>query len=153
MISGNSSVLDESFLWSSASVEPGADIPLAEAEGRLTLQGGSLAALLRQVASALVAMRLFQALGAEVPSSMEGTDPGSSVVLADQAKLAVGPFVDLRFAGRARLAGLKGKYFIPQGREQRIARALQVLNAPAPSFIADSDTWKWAAQEADIEDV
>lgn len=153
MIGGNSSVLDEFFLGSSASVEPSPDVVPAEGEGCLTLQGGSLTALLRQVASALVAAHPVQVIGVEVSSSMESTDPGSSVVLADQQLFSVGFFVDSMLAARERLAHLKAKRFIPEGRELRIARALQVLNAPAPSFFADSETWKWAAQDADIEDL
>jgi predicted nucleic acid-binding protein len=52
-----------------------------------------------------------------------------------------------------KLAELKAKHFTPEGRKERIARALEILNSPGPSFKADRETWIWAAQEADIEDI
>lgn len=47
----------------------------------------------------------------------------------------------------------KAKHFTPEGREARIAKALQVLEAPAPSFALDRETWKWLAEDADLEDL
>lgn len=46
---------------------------------------------------------------------------------------------------------LKTKRFTPEGREDRIARALEILSLPGPSFKVDKETWIWAAQEAEIE--
>jgi len=52
-----------------------------------------------------------------------------------------------------RLAELKAKHFTPEGRKERIARALEILSLPGPSFKVDKETWRWAAQEAEIEDM
>ena len=52
-----------------------------------------------------------------------------------------------------RLAELKAKHFTPEGRKERIAKALEILSLPGPSFNVDKETWIWAAQEADIEDI
>jgi len=52
-----------------------------------------------------------------------------------------------------KLAELKAKHFTPEGREERIARALEILSLPGPSFKVDRKTWIWAAQDADIEDI
>jgi len=51
-----------------------------------------------------------------------------------------------------KLRELKAKRFTPEGREDRIARALEILSLPGPSFKVDKETWIWAAQEAEIED-
>lgn len=51
-----------------------------------------------------------------------------------------------------KLLELKAKHFTPEGREDRIARALEILSLPGPSFKVDKETWIWAAQEAEIED-
>jgi len=153
MIRGNSSVIDEPFVVSSASAGPSLDVESGEGERRLTLRGGTFTAVSRQIASSLLAAYFVHGLGAEVRSSMEIGVPGSSVVMAHEGQLVAGSFIDSRFAGRARLVRLKERYFTPEGREQRIAMALQALNAAGPSFMVDSATWKWAAQEADIEDM
>jgi hypothetical protein len=52
-----------------------------------------------------------------------------------------------------KLAGLKAKHFTPEGREERIAKALQVLETLPPSFALDRETWKWLAEDADLEDL
>ena len=52
-----------------------------------------------------------------------------------------------------KLAELKAKHFTPEGREERIARALEMLNMPGPSFNLDKETWLWVAQAAEIEDI
>jgi hypothetical protein len=52
-----------------------------------------------------------------------------------------------------KLAELKAKHFTHEGREERIAKALQVLEAPAPSFALDRETWKWLAEDAELEDL
>ena len=52
-----------------------------------------------------------------------------------------------------KLLELKAKHFTPEGREDRIARALEILSLPGPSFQLDKETWMWAAQQADIEDI
>lgn len=153
MIRGNSSVIEEPFVVSSASVGPSLDVASGEGERRLTLREGALTAVSRQIASGLLAAYFVQGIGTEVRSSIEIGVPGSSVVMAHEGQVPPGPFVDSRFAGRARLVRLKEGYFTREGREQRIAMALQALNAAAPSFVVDSDTWKWAAQEADVEDM
>lgn len=57
-----------------------------------------------------------------------------------------------KLTGRARLARHKAMHFDRQGREERIARALLALNMPGPTFTLDYETWKWIAQEAEIED-
>jgi hypothetical protein len=51
-----------------------------------------------------------------------------------------------------KLLELKAKHFTPEGREDRIAIALEILSWPGPSFKVDKETWIWAAQEAEIED-
>jgi hypothetical protein len=52
-----------------------------------------------------------------------------------------------------KLLELKAKHFTPEGREDRIAGALEILSLPGPSFKVDKETWIWAAQEAEIEDI
>ncbi len=52
-----------------------------------------------------------------------------------------------------KLLELKAKHFTPEGRKERIARALETLSLPGPSFKVDKETWRWAAQEAEIEDM
>jgi hypothetical protein len=52
-----------------------------------------------------------------------------------------------------KLLELKAKCFTPEDRENRIARALGILSLPSPSFKVDKETWIWAAQEAEIEDI
>jgi hypothetical protein len=52
-----------------------------------------------------------------------------------------------------KLAELKAKHFTPEGREERIAKALQALEMPAPGFTLDRETWKWIAEDADLEDL
>jgi len=54
---------------------------------------------------------------------------------------------------RDKLAELKAKHFTLEGRKERIAKALEILSLPGPSFNVDKETWIWAAQEADIEDI
>ena len=54
---------------------------------------------------------------------------------------------------RDKLAELKAKHFTPEGRKERIAKALEILSLPGPSFNVDKEIWIWAAQEADIEDI
>jgi hypothetical protein len=56
-------------------------------------------------------------------------------------------------AADGKLAQLKAKHFTPEGREERIARALEILNLPGPGFNADKETWIWAAENGDIEDI
>lgn len=60
---------------------------------------------------------------------------------------------DSRDIAKAKLKELKAKHFTKDGRERRIARALEILNLPGPSFKADKETWIWAAEDADIEDI
>jgi hypothetical protein len=52
-----------------------------------------------------------------------------------------------------KLAELKAKHFTAEDREQRIGKALAILDLPAPNFILDKETWKWAAENAEIEDI
>jgi hypothetical protein len=52
-----------------------------------------------------------------------------------------------------KLAELKAKHFTPEGREERIAKALQALEMPAPGFTLDRETWKWIVEDADLEDL
>jgi hypothetical protein len=52
-----------------------------------------------------------------------------------------------------KLAELKAKHFTIEGREARIGRALEILNLPGPSFILDKKTWKWATENAELEDI
>ncbi|PWB81023.1 MAG: hypothetical protein C3F08_02920 [Candidatus Methylomirabilota bacterium] len=153
MMKGNSSVIDEPSVVSSASIGPSLDVESEEGERRLTFREGIRTAVSRQITSTFLAAYFVQGLGAEVRPSMEIGVTGLSVVTAHEGHVAAGPFVDPRFAGRVRLAHLKERHFTPEGREQRIAKALQALNEAAPSFVADSATWKWAAQEADIENM
>lgn len=55
--------------------------------------------------------------------------------------------------GKDRLAELKAKHFTLEGREGRVARALEILNLPGPSFNLDKETWIWVAQDMEIEDI
>jgi hypothetical protein len=50
-----------------------------------------------------------------------------------------------------KLAALKAKHFSAKGREQRIAKALEILNRPSPAFKLDRKTVKWIAQDVEIE--
>lgn len=52
-----------------------------------------------------------------------------------------------------KLAELKAKHFTPEGREERIAKALQLLETPVLGFTLDRETWKWVAEDADLEDL
>ena len=52
-----------------------------------------------------------------------------------------------------KLAELKAKHFTPEGREDRVTKALQALETPAPGFTLDRETWKWIAEDADLEDL
>ena len=52
-----------------------------------------------------------------------------------------------------KLAELKAKHFTRKGRRERIAKALEILSQPGPTFKLDRETWIWAAQDAEIEDV
>ena len=52
-----------------------------------------------------------------------------------------------------KVAELKAKHFSPKGREQRISKALEILNRPGPTFKLDRDTIKWVAQDAEIENL
>lgn len=153
MIRGNSSVIDEPFSVSSTSVELGLDVESGEGERRLTPREGTRTAVSRQIASSLLVACFTQGLGAAIRSPIEIGVPGLSVVMAIEGQVAASPFVDPRFVGRARLVRLKERHFTLEGKAQRIEKAFQALNAAAPSFVADSDTWKWAAQEADVEDM
>lgn len=54
---------------------------------------------------------------------------------------------------RDRLAELKAKHFTPQGRKERIAKALEILSRPGPTFKLDKETVRWVAQDADIENI
>jgi len=57
------------------------------------------------------------------------------------------PYYEPALTGREQLAALKAKQWNPEGREARIARALEALNAPGPTFNLDKQTWKWIAEE------
>ncbi len=48
-------------------------------------------------------------------------------------------------------AELKAKHFSSKGRKERIAKALEILNRPGPTFKLDRETVKWIAQDAEIE--
>ena len=52
-----------------------------------------------------------------------------------------------------RFEELKAKHFSSKGRDRRIAKALEVLNRPRPTFKLDRDTVKWIAQDADVENL
>lgn len=54
---------------------------------------------------------------------------------------------------RDRLAEVKAKHFTPQGRKERIAKALEILSRPGPTFKLDKETVRWVAQDADIENI
>lgn len=51
-----------------------------------------------------------------------------------------------------KLATLKAKHFTDVNRDERIANALAILELPAPNFSLDKETWKWAAENGEIED-
>ena len=52
---------------------------------------------------------------------------------------------------KAKLTKLKAKHFTPEGRKDRIAKALQILEASTPGFALDRETLKWIAEDADLE--
>lgn len=54
---------------------------------------------------------------------------------------------------RDKLAELKAKHFTRKGREERIAKALEILNRPGPTFKLDRETVKWIAQDVEIENL
>jgi hypothetical protein len=51
------------------------------------------------------------------------------------------------------LAELKAKHFRPKGREERIAKALEVLKRRGPTFKLDRATVKWIAPDVEIENL
>ena len=59
----------------------------------------------------------------------------------------------LKETPKNRFEELKAKHFSSKGRDRRIAKALEVLNRPRPSFKLDRDTAKWIAQDADVENL
>lgn len=52
-----------------------------------------------------------------------------------------------------RLAELKAKHFTSEGREERIAKALEILSRSGPTFKLDKETVKWIAQDVEIENL
>lgn len=52
-----------------------------------------------------------------------------------------------------KLAKLKAKHFTAEDREERVGKALAILDLPVPSFVLDKESWKWAAENTDIEDI
>jgi len=52
-----------------------------------------------------------------------------------------------------RLAALKARHFTPKGREDRIAKALEILSRPGPTFKLDKETVRWIAQDVEIENI
>ena len=54
---------------------------------------------------------------------------------------------------RDSLAELKAKHFTPQGRKERIAKALEILSRPGATFKLDKETVKWVAQDVEIENI
>lgn len=60
---------------------------------------------------------------------------------------------DSREIAKAKLKRLKAQQFSAEGRESRVARALEILSLPGPSFRLDKETWVWAAEDPDIEDI
>jgi hypothetical protein len=52
-----------------------------------------------------------------------------------------------------KLTELKARHFRSKGRERRIAKALEILNRPLPTFRLDTETVRWIAQDAEIENL
>jgi len=52
-----------------------------------------------------------------------------------------------------RLAKIKTRHFTPKGREDRIAKALEILSRPGPTFKLDKETVRWIAQDVEIENI
>ena len=52
-----------------------------------------------------------------------------------------------------KLAALKRSHFTKKGKSARIARALRTLERFRADFDLDAETWKWVAQDAEIEDI
>ena len=53
---------------------------------------------------------------------------------------------------RADLEKLKAAAWAPEGREERVARALEAWRQLAPpTFELDAAAWKWIAEDADLE--
>ena len=59
----------------------------------------------------------------------------------------------LKETPKNRFEELKAKHFSSKGRGRRIAKALEVLNRPRPSFKLDRDTVKWIAQDVEVENL
>jgi|SRR5450830_894453 hypothetical protein len=53
--------------------------------------------------------------------------------------------------GRAHLEDLIKRRFLPEGKAERVARALKALHE-APSIELSHEDWAWVAENADIED-
>jgi hypothetical protein len=60
---------------------------------------------------------------------------------------------DARQIRRLTLYRLRSAQFPQEERNRRIARALATLHSPNPLTGVDRATWKWAAEEADLEDL
>jgi hypothetical protein len=52
-----------------------------------------------------------------------------------------------------KLAELKARHFTSKGRQDRIAKALEILSRPGPTFKLDKETVKWIAQDVEIENI
>ena len=52
-----------------------------------------------------------------------------------------------------KLAELKAKHFSAEDREERIGKALAILDLPVPNFSLDKEMCKWAAESTDVEDI
>ena len=52
-----------------------------------------------------------------------------------------------------KLRELKAKHFTPEGREERIAKALEILSRPGPTFKLDKGTVRWITQDVEIENI
>jgi hypothetical protein len=67
--------------------------------------------------------------------------------------LADGEGPEAQQVRRAALYRLRAMQFPQEEREQRIAKALAALHAPNPLSGVDRATWKWAAEDVDLEDI
>lgn len=99
---------------------------------------------------------LFFGAGVSFTSLLESLI-GTSASVRDIATAGEAVFMtishDSSEIAKAKLKRLKAKQFSVEGREARVAKALEILSLPGPSFHADKETWIWAAEDADIEDI
>ncbi len=105
-----------------------------------------------QAAPLMLAFAFAHAMAGKTVEVGQSVEFETSVVLEKPPLGTLQPYFDSKAVARARLTRLKEMQFSHEGRDARITRALQVLSETGLNFQFDPSTWKWIAQEADIED-